>query len=264
MQEGHMELAGAKIWYQDAGGGGEPVVFMHAATGHAGFFDASQMPAFAAAGYRPIAWDRRGYGRTVCGADAVSAGTAANDLLALADFLGLARFHLIGTAAGGIIALDFALSAPQRLLSVVVANSLGGAQDADYLALSNSLRPPEFNPLPDDFKELGPEFRAAEPARLQQWRDLARTTLAGGKRSPSQPMNNRISFAALGALRLPLLFLTGDADLYSPPATVKWYVQRMSGAQFLSVPAVGHSLYWEQPEIFNRTVLDFLARHRAV
>lgn len=259
MKEGYLELPGAKLWYKNSSGAGEPVVFLHAATGHAGFFDDWQMPVFAAAGYRTIAYDRRGYGRTQCDGDAVKAGTAADDLMALADFLGLNRFHLIGTAGGGIISLDFALSAGQRLLSLVVANSLGGAQDPDFLALSNSLRPPEFNQLPDDFKELGPEFRAAEPKRLQQWRELAKSTLPGGKRAPSQPMKSRITFAALGGLRLPVLFLTGDADLYSPPVTVLKYVNCIPGAQYLSVPAVGHSLYWEQPEIFNKTVLAFLA-----
>jgi pimeloyl-ACP methyl ester carboxylesterase len=261
MQDGFIELPGAKLWYQDAGGTGEPVVFLHAATGHAGFFDDSQMPVFAAAGYRPIAYDRRGYGRTVCEDDAVNAGTAAEDLLALVNALGLDRFHLIGTAAGGIISLDFALGAPQRLLSLVVANSLGGAQDPDYLALSNSLRPPEFNQLPDDFKELGPQFRAAQPARLKRWRELARSTLPGGKRVPSQKVQNQITFQALEKLRLPVLFLTGDADLYSPPETVMRYVNCIPGAQYQSVAAVGHSLYWEQPEIFNQAVLAFLGRN---
>ncbi|OFZ98200.1 MAG: hypothetical protein A3H35_18715 [Betaproteobacteria bacterium RIFCSPLOWO2_02_FULL_62_17] len=140
-----------------------------------------------------------------------------------------------------------------------MANSLGGAQDPDYLALSNSLRPPAFKHLPDDFKELGPEFRAAQPASLQQWRELARTTFPGGKRAPSQAMKNTISFTALEGLNVPTLFLTGDADLYSPPATVKLYADRIPGAAFISVPAVGHSLYWEQPETFNRTVLNFIA-----
>jgi len=73
MREGHVELQGAKLWYRDAGGEGEPVLFLHAATGHAGFFGASQVPAFAAAGYRPITYDRRGYRRTLCDAEHVKA-----------------------------------------------------------------------------------------------------------------------------------------------------------------------------------------------
>jgi pimeloyl-ACP methyl ester carboxylesterase len=264
MQEGYLDVGAgvgsAKLWYRDHEGTGEPVVLLHAATGHAGFFDDSLWPAFTRAGYRPIVYDRRGYGRTECDAGSVSAGTAADDLVALADHLGLGRFHLMGTAAGGIIALDFSLSAAARLASLVVANSLGGAQDADYLALSNGLRPPQFNALPEDFKELGPEFRAAQPERLARWRELARTTLAGGQRAPSQPMKNRITFSALAALDLPVLFVTGEADLYSPPATVRRYVETIRGAEFLGVSLAGHSVYWEQPDIFNRAVLDFLSR----
>ena len=264
MQEGFLDVGStageARLWYRDHAGTGEPVVFLHAATGHAGFFEDFQWPAFVEAGYRPIAYDRRGYGRSVCDANSVSAGTAADDLLALADHLGLARLHLVGTAAGGIIGLDFSLSAAARLSSLVVANSLGGAQDADYLALSNSLRPAQFNALPEDFKELGPEFRSAQQGRLARWRDLARSSLAGGQRAASQPMKNRITFAALAALDLPALFITGEADLYSPPATVRRYVETIRGAEFLGVPLAGHSVYWEMPEVFNQAVLDFLTR----
>ncbi|MFM9968752.1 MAG: alpha/beta fold hydrolase [Burkholderiales bacterium] len=258
MREGQLNFPGVKLWYRDQGGSGEPVVFMHAATGHAGFFESSQIPVFAAAGYRPIVYDRRGYGRTVCEGDAVKEGSAAQDLLALVNELGLERFHLIGTAGGGIICLDFALGHAQRLISLVVANSLGGAQDADFLALCNGLRPPQFNILPDDFKELGPEFRAAQSVRLDLWRVLAQSTLAGGTRAASQAMQNKITFSALEKLRLPTLFLTGDADLYSPPAIVKRYANCIPAARFQSVAEVGHSLYWEMPAVFNEIVLKFI------
>jgi pimeloyl-ACP methyl ester carboxylesterase len=59
----------------------------------------------------------------------------------LVDHLKLDRFHLVGTAAGGIVSLDFAVSFSQRLRSLVVANSVGGVQDEDYLELGRRLRP---------------------------------------------------------------------------------------------------------------------------
>src|SRR5262245_56495174 len=102
---------------------------MHAATGSSRAWE-HQLPAFTHAGLRVVAPDRRGWGRTV--ADPTSgppSGTAADDLRALAQHLSLGRFHLVGTAAGGIAALDFALAFPERLRSLVVANSIGGVQD---------------------------------------------------------------------------------------------------------------------------------------
>src|SRR4051812_22545762 len=131
-----------------------------------------QLAAFAAAGLRAIAYDRRGYGKTEG-----DAGTAApsEDLHALVERLGLERFHLVGTAAGGIVAFDYALSHPERLLRLVVANSIGGVEDAEYVALQRRLRPaPQFDALPVEVRELGPSYRAAEPAGVQRWVDLER------------------------------------------------------------------------------------------
>ena len=99
-------------------------------------------------------------------------GTAADDLKALTDALGLDRFHLVGTAAGGIVAIDFALAFPDRLRSLVVANSLGGVTDASYVALGQRLRPKEFAALPPDLRELGPGLpgRRSRRAPIAGWR----------------------------------------------------------------------------------------------
>src|SRR4029077_18285016 len=94
--------------------------------------------------------------------------------------LGIDRFHLVGTAAGGFVALDFAMSFPQRMRSLVVANSIGGVQDEDYLELGRRIRPtPQFEALPPDFRELGPSYRAANPGGAQRWLELERTSRAG-------------------------------------------------------------------------------------
>ena len=103
-------------------------------------------PAFPAAGYRVIAFDRRGYGRTVVDPSGPQPGTAADDLEALVKSLNIDRFHLIGTAAGGFVALDYALSFPNRVRSLVVANSIGGVTDPDYVALGHWNRPAKVGP----------------------------------------------------------------------------------------------------------------------
>ena len=59
----YADVPGARLYYIDTGGHGVPVVFMHAATGSSQSW-VYQIPAFTAAGYRLIAFDRRGRGRT--------------------------------------------------------------------------------------------------------------------------------------------------------------------------------------------------------
>ena len=202
-----------------------------------------QIPAFTAAGYRFLAYDRR------------AEGSAVDDLEAFAEHLGLDRFHLVGTAAGGIVAVDYALSFPGRLRSLVVANSIVGVQDEDYIEMTRRLRPaPQFNAIPAEVRELGPAYRATNPGGTERWKSLAKHT------SP-QATRNRITFAALEGITTPTLLITGDADLYTPPPVLRLFAARFPNCESLVIAECGHSAFWEQPDQFNRAVLDFLSKH---
>jgi len=275
VHEAYADLPGVRLWYRDSGGGGVPVVFLHAATGSSRVWE-HQEDAFVAAGYRFIAYDRRGFGRTVvqplvttsaASTTSTTAAAAADDLHALMNHLSIDRFHLVGTAAGAFVCLDYALSFPQRLRSVVVANTIGGVQDEAYLELGRRLRPPAFATMPPDFRELGPSYRASNPAGTARWIELERASRPGGGDGhdgtppPAQPMRNRITFALLETIAVPTLLVTGDADLYAPPAVMRLFAQRIKASESIVVPEAGHSAYWEQPEIFNRAVLTFIRKH---
>jgi pimeloyl-ACP methyl ester carboxylesterase len=254
------ELPGARLWYHDTGGSGVPVVFLHAATGSSRVWE-YQIPAFTARGYRVIAYDRRGFGRSAIDPASSQPGTGADDLQSLMQHLGVDRFHLVGTAAGAFVALDFALSFPQRLRSLVVANSIGGVQDEDYVAMGRRIRPsPQFDALPPEFRELGPSYRAGNPGGTERWKELERTSRPDGP-PPAQTLRNRITFTLLEGISVPTLLLTGDADLYAPPPILRLFAARIKSSQSVVVPEAGHSAYWEQPEIFNRSVLEFIGQH---
>jgi len=259
-RETYAQLPGVRLWYTDTGGRGVPVVFMHARTGSSSVWE-HQIPAFTAAGYRFIAFDRRGWGRSVIDPTGVQPGTAADDLQRLVDHLGIDRFHLVGTAAGGFAALDYALSFPARLRSLVVANSIGGVQDEDYLELGRRLRPAQFDALPPEIRELGPSYRAANPEGTRRWMEFERTSRPDGPQAPTQPLRNRLTFAQVAGINVPTLLITGGADLYAPPPILRLFAARIKGSQSVIAPEAGHSTYWEQPEIFNRAVLEFIRKH---
>jgi pimeloyl-ACP methyl ester carboxylesterase len=260
LREASAALPGVRLWYRDTGGNGVPVFFIHAAAGSSQVWE-HQIPAFSAAGYRVVTYDRRGFGRSVIDPAGGQPGTGADDLLALATHLGVDRFHLIGSAAGGGIAFDFALSFPTRLRGLVVANAVGGVQDADYVALGERMRPaPQFDALPPDVRELGPSYRASNPTGTQRWLELERTSRPQGQ-PPAQRTRNRITFGSLEQIKVPTLLITGDADLYAPPAVLRLFANRIKGSETVIVPEAGHSAYWEQPEVFNRAVLEFIRRH---
>ncbi len=257
MREAYAELPGVRLWYKDTGGNGVPVVFLHANTGSSQSWE-HQIPAFTGAGFRVIAYDRRGWGRSMAEPGA-QPGTAADDLRALMKFLGVDRFHLLGTAGGGFVAFDYALSFPEQLRSLIVTNSIGGMQDESYLEIGRRLRPPQFEALPPDVRELGPSYRAEDPDGTKRWLELERMSRQSG--AVAQAYRNRMTFAMLDSIKVPTFLLTGDADMFAPPPLMKMFASRIKGSTSLVVPEAGHSTYWEKPDVFNRAVLDFLRKH---
>jgi pimeloyl-ACP methyl ester carboxylesterase len=255
-------LSDRDLWYQDTGGTGAPVVCLHPGAGSSLMWE-YQIPAVGAAGDRFIAYDRVGSGKSTLHATA-DPGVASDDLEALRRHLGLDRFHLVGTAAGGIVAFDYALTFREHLRSLVVANSIGGVQDESYLALSRRLRPaPEFDRMPAEFRELGPSYRAANAAGTARWIELEHQSRPARPLPSPQTNRQRLTFALLETIKVPTLLLTGDADLYCPPSVLRLFAERIRGAETVIAPETGHSAYWEQPDLFNRVVLAFIAKHNA-
>jgi pimeloyl-ACP methyl ester carboxylesterase len=259
-REGYVDVPGARLWYWDTGGSGDAIVLLHPFTG-SGDSWALQKPVFVAAGYRVIGYSRRGHFRSErLQTDAQEEPTASEDLHRLVEFLGLERFHLLGSAAGSFVAADYAISHPERLRSVVFASSLLGARDPEYLELTGRLIPEGFYRTPPDFRELGPSYRASNPEGTARWLEIEKVARAPGLSLPRS--THHVTFAKLAALRLPVLLLTGDADLYLPPPILMRNARAIPGSEAVVIQDAGHAAFWEQPAAFNDAVLKFLQRHR--
>jgi pimeloyl-ACP methyl ester carboxylesterase len=261
-KEGFIEVEGARLWYWDTGGSGEPVIFLHPFTGSGASWE-YQQPVLAAAGYRVIAYSRRGHFKSVRSPDGAGvqaeAPAASADLNRLVESLRLVRFHLVGSAAGSFVAADYALSYPEKLRSVVLASSMIGAQDAHHLEATKRIIPEGFYRLPPDFRELGPSYRASNPEGTTRW--LAIEKQAREPRLPLPGTANHVTFGKLAKLRVPMLLLAGDADLYIPPSLLRMVAQQLPGSEMVLIREAGHAAFWEQPRAFNDAVLDFLRRH---
>ena len=258
-KQGYVDVAGARLWYWDTGGDGPPVVLVHPATG-SGLIWEYQQPVFAKAGYRVIGYSRKNYAHSTITAPE-ELRSDVDDLHDLVQSLQLAGFHAVGSAAGGGIVMEYSVSYPHSLLSMTIACSLGRVNDDAYHKASAAIRPAGFYALPAEFRELGPCYRAANPAGVLRWVKLA------NQARPHRPFlsgprgRTEVTWAALRAEKTPTLLLGGDADLYTPPPLLKYFHENMPGSELMIIHGCGHSAYWEQPEIFNRRVIDFLRKH---
>ena len=249
--------SGTRLGYWDTGGDGQPIVLLHPATGSALIWG-YQQPVFAKAGYRVIAYSRRGHHNSEP-VPATDPGTASGDLHNLIEFLGLRKFHAVASAAGCSVTVDYAHSHPDRLSSMTLACGLSGVTDAAYVTASESLRPKGFDEMPADFRELSPSYRAANPEGARQWLALEHAAVTGNR--VGQRPANKITFASLEKVQVPTLLIAGDADLWQPPVMTRMLARHIPNGELAIVPEAGHSIYWERPDIFNSTVLDFIGRH---
>ena len=141
--------------------------------------------------------------------------------------------------------------------------------EPDYQAALERARGPWFDSLPVEARELSASYRAMNPAGVAEWLRVHDLNGFGDAARPvRQPPLARIDWPALAANRRPLLLLTGDADLYLPPAVLRWAAPRFAGARAVVVPDAGHPVFLEAPEAFNRLTLDFFrdalsGRHEA-
>jgi pimeloyl-ACP methyl ester carboxylesterase len=256
-KEGLAPIADTRLWYWDTGGEGEPVVLLHPASG-SGLIWLYQQPVLVKAGYRVIGYSRRSYN----GSDPMAKerpGTGSGDLDALVEFLNVKKFHVVASAAGGTIATDYALSHADRLMSLTIADNSAGVRDGEIVKAAESIRTRGFDDMPVEFRELGPSYRAANPEGARLWTDLAHKAVTGG--DFRQRVANEITTARIEALKIPTLLITGDADLITPPSIMRMVARHIPGSQIMIAPEAGHSTYWEQPDLFNRTVLSFVAKH---
>jgi pimeloyl-ACP methyl ester carboxylesterase len=255
-KEGMAELPGTRLGYWDTGSAGEPIVLLHPASGSALIW-LYQQPVFAKAGYRVFAYSRRNYYNSDL-APADNPGTASGDLQNMIEFLRLERFHLVSSAAGGSVAADYALSHPERLLSLTVSSNNLAAANGYIAEAAAKIRTKEWDDLPRWFRELGPSYRAANPAGVQKWIELNHKSETG--KGARQKLVNVVTPEKLETLKVRTLLMTGAADMFTSPSIMRMIARHVPDNEVVIAPECGHSIYWEQPEFFNLTVLGFIGR----
>jgi pimeloyl-ACP methyl ester carboxylesterase len=253
------KLQGVDLWYWDSAGDGPAIVLLHPATG-SGQVWGYQQSIFAAAGYRVIGYSRRGFNGS-SPVDPANPGSGADDLRLLLDHLRIDRAHLLGTAAGGFVAASFALAWPRRVESLTLACTILSGAERAVMEMLPSLREPWYNALPHEFRELSPSYRAIDMAGVRRWHELNALS-RGNNPAVNQPAGEPATLAAIARLTMPVLLISGDADLISPPPVARLFHRTIRGSKLVVLPECGHSAYWERPNDFNSAVLRFIGRHR--
>jgi pimeloyl-ACP methyl ester carboxylesterase len=257
------DVPGAQLWYLDTGGEGPPVVFLHANTGTSASWEnewTRQLSFFAGVGYRAIAFDRRGWGRSsAVPATGPQPGTIAGDLDALVDILQLGPVHLVAVAGGAFAAIDYAHWRPEGVRSLVTGASTAQVVDEEIAGFTARIRIPALgDPASEVLREVSAGYRGASPLGAAAWREIAEHARQPG--AVPQPLRTPNTYAKLAEIKVPTLVIVGSADLIAPPKLMQLWAAKLPNHEITTIVGAGHSLAYEEPMQFNRVVYEFLQR----
>jgi pimeloyl-ACP methyl ester carboxylesterase len=221
-------------------------------------------PRLAAAGYRMVTMDVRGFGETSAAWPDYSAHAVGRDVLALIDHLGAANAVVIGTSFAAGSALWAAHDAPGRVRGVVLISPMLEDAKASFsgrvmlwAAFAGPWRVAAWGSYWNSLFKLHPPsdqaaYRAAlldnlrEPGRMDALRAMVMVSKAD-------------TAAILGTVKTPALLIVGtaDPDFNDAVAEAKSLATRTGGA-LLPVPGAGHYPHVEAPDIVAPRVVAFL------
>jgi 3-oxoadipate enol-lactonase len=203
--------------------------------------------------YRVLAYDHRGHGRTSAAPGAFTGyDQLAGDLAALLDALGIARAHFCGFSDGGITLLYFALRQPKHIRSLILAG-VQYTNDDRTLGLLAKM-------TPERIQARLPEW-AADLAQLHDkhhtpgyWQDLLR------QMHPMWQAQPDFALGQLAEIAAPTLLIAGERDGFGHSAQQLAMRGAIPRSELCILPAAGHPVINDQPELFRLAVMDFLER----
>ncbi len=262
IRNGYADVNGTRLYYEEQGSG-RPVVLIHGAVLDRTMWD-DQMPELAKR-YRVIRYDARGFGRSARGTEFFK---AQEDLLGLLDHLNIQQADLVGLSLGGRIAIDYALTYPTRVRSLMLAApGISGARgdqtpSAWLTDLMKAIQAKDSIAAADAWlrsEAMAPAMELAGVRERLRALSYANSGIFAMASNPEQVMVPA-AMGRLAELRVPTLVLIGTRDAALLRALSDSLVARVPNVRRVWIEGAGHLLNLEKPHEFNRAMLDFLNR----
>jgi 3-oxoadipate enol-lactonase len=249
-------------------GSGPLVVFMHGIGGNRTNWR-DQLPTFARH-FHAVAWDARGYGASDDYEGPLTYNDFCRDLVRVLDYFKVDKAHLVGLSMGGFIAQDFYGRYPQRVASLVLADTRPGWEQAFDPAAREEFLRLRVKPLQEGkgVAEMAPAVaRSLMGASAGEgiFARLVESMAVLHKESYMKSIEARGSWKPVldpKSVAVPTLVVVGAEDRLTPPPMARSVAAAIRGAQLAEIPAAGHLSNIEQPAAFNEVVLGFLTALR--
>jgi 3-oxoadipate enol-lactonase len=253
---------GAVVSYEIHGARGAPALIFLNSIGSTRAMWERQRRAFEGS-HRVITYDARGHGDSSVPPGPYTMAQLAGDALAILEAERIAAAHVCGLSLGGITALWLAVHAPERVRSLVLANTGARIGSVEFwqarmaLVRERGMRAVADAAIPNWFTDA---FRAREPETVQRVRHTIEATSVEGYLGCCGAMLDEDLRGSLSAVRCPVLAIAGSADRSTPPDLLAFVHEHVPGSRLVTL-AAAHISNVEQEAAFNAALSTFLSAH---
>ena len=260
-KKGYIEIDDNKIYYE-VSGFRKPIVLLHDGLFSSSVWD-NQFKLLSKK-YKVIRYDRRGFGNS---SPANSPYYEHEDLLELLNYLKIRKVNIIGTSGGGSIAIDFALSYPNKVIKMVLVGAIfsGYEFNKSYHDRNMSNLEPFFtnsniektaeNWINDPY--LLPSFNT-EDEILDYIKDEFKHLPSLFESYPNINQLDPPAIERLSELNMPVLIIVGELDLPDVLNIADIMNTHIKNSEKIVFTGAGHILNLEKPDEFNETIVNFL------
>ncbi len=254
-------LLGSEIFHEVTGDG-PALIFVHGLGGTGNIWNAQRtaLSKF----FKIVTLDLPGTGRSGKGETHYSMDRWAEQIVALADHLGLEKFVLVGHSMTTILGQLVAGRFPDRLNGLVLCGPMTELPAAGKEAFSKRVE----SVLKDGMIAVADAVlaggltlgtRESNAALAGLWREVLLSNVPASYAAQCRALIEASAKAEQPNIRCPTLLLVGDQDMVTPLANARAIASRVSAARIRVIPATAHMTMLERPEYFNAVLTEFMA-----
>lgn len=253
-------MSGVDVHHLVAGPSDAPIVLISNSLGSNLHMWDPQMDALVER-FRVVRYDLRGHGRSPAPDGPYTLDDLATDALVLLDRLDVERAHLVGLSLGGMVSMQLAVSAPERVDRMVLCcTSAYLPPAAKWHARAATVRADGMGAVCDAVVDrwLTPAFAAASPALVRDLRAMVEATPAEGYASCCEAIAAMDLRGQLRHINVPALVVIGADDPAIPADHAATIAAALEDARTVTVGPAAHLANVEQPAAISQHILSHL------